>query len=750
MPPSSGHDGERAPPRVVYGSSAPGESGPDATVTASAQLPELDELTLAALGEVGRSWATGMPARAVWERALPVDRRLEFADPRQSRAGRFVQIRSARRGAADDELEATAEAGEGDSGAGRVAYALRRVLIGPALRSTALAEQRMGRLLALGVLSPDALSSVAYGPAAMMAILVLAGSGNLKLSLPIGAALAVLMLSVGLGYRQVIRAYPQGGGSYVVASDNLGSRWGLLAGAGLIVDYILTVAVSVASGVEAVTSAIPSLDSARVVIGLVVIVLLVAGNLRGVREAGAAFAAPTYLFVIAIALVVIAGLVKAGSHGFHPAVAAPHRAIEALGVLLVLRAFASGATAMTGIEVISNAVPVFRPPEAKHARQALSIMVGLLISMFVGVVLVAHFDGATPSGSQTVLSEIAHDSVGNGVPYGFVQVVTALVLLIAANSAFNGFPRLLYFMARDSNVPRLFLRMGDRLAFSNGILVLALPAAVIYAAFGGRTEPLIPLFAIGVFIAFTLAQSAMVVHWWRHRELGWSAALATNLLGATLSGLVVLIAAITKFTEGAWVVAVLVPLIILACGRVHAHYERAREALTPRPEAMGHTRRIRVAPPRNTSEVSQLSAEAQDDPAEVHSFAVVPVAVLDLAALHALAYAASLAQPVLALHVSTTDEEAERFHRTWQAWGAHLPLEVVVSPYRATVAPLANYIAALHRQRPDVTLTLVVPEIVAARRWQRILHNRIATRLRASLIAYEGIIITTVPFHLPP
>ena len=754
--PSSDSTSERDQPRGGS-SGVPGEDGPDATVTANAQIPELDERALAALGEVGRDWAGCMPAREVWERALPVDRRLEFADPQSSRAGRFLQIRSVARRAdeEEDELEATAQAGEGDSRSGHVAYALRRVLIGPALRSTAIAEELMGRLLALAVLSPDALSSVAYGPEAMMAILVLAGSGELKLSLPIGLALAVLMLSVGLGYRQVIRAYPHGGGSYIVASDSLGRQWGLLAGAGLIVDYILTVAVSVASGVEAVTSAIPTLDSARVAIGLVVIVLLVAGNLRGVRDAGAAFAAPTYLFVAAIALVVIAGLIKAGSHDFHPATAVPpHRAVEAVGVLLLLRAFASGATAMTGIEVISNAVPVFRPPQARHARQTLTVMMVLLISMFVGVVLVAHFDGASPGGSQTVLSQIAHDSVGGGIPYGFVQVATTLVLLVAANSAFNGFPRLLYFMARDGYVPRLFLRMGDRLAFSNGILVLAVPAAVIYAAFGGETAPLIPLFAIGVFLALTLAQSGMVAHWWRHRERGWRSALATNLLGAVLSGLVVLIAALTKLTEGAWVVVVLVPLIVLACGRVQAHYASAREALTPRPDAPGPALggkrwRARVAPPRLRPEASARLAEAQDDPSEVHSFAVVPVAVLDLAALHALAYAVSLAQPVLALHMSPTEEEAERFNRAWQAWGDHLPLEVVVSPYRSTVAPLANYIAALHRQRPDVTLTLVVPEIVVAKRWQRILHNRIATRLRASLIAYEGIVITTVPFHLP-
>ena len=264
-----------------------------------------------------------------------------------------------------------------------------------------------------------------------------------------------------------------------------------------------------------------------------------------------------------------------------------------------------------------------------------------------------------------------------------------------------------------------------------------------------RPRPLIPLFAIGVFLAFTLAQSGMVAHWWRHRERGWRAALATNLLGAVLSAVVVVIAAITKFTQGAWVVVVLVPLIVLACRRVHDHYQRAREALTPRPETGEQTPPVRLAPPRLAPAASARLAEVQDDPDEVYSFAVVPIAALDLAALHALAYAVSLAQPVLAVHVSPTEDEAQRFQRSWQAWGDHLPLEVVVSPYRATVAPLANYIAALHRQRPDVTLTLVVPEIVVAKPWQRILHNRIAARLRASLIAYEGIIITTVPFHLP-
>ncbi|MFZ0385807.1 MAG: APC family permease [Solirubrobacteraceae bacterium] len=735
-----------------------GES-PDATVSATAQVTALDPQEMEALDGVGRTWSLCMPPRRIWEQALPVDRHLDFADPVPSRGGRFVHIRSASAPAGeddsletageDDSLEVAGDAPQGASPRARVRYALRRVLIGPALRSTAIAEERLGRLAALGVLSPDALSSVAYGPEAMMAILVLAGAGELKLSLPIGAALVVLMLSVGLGYRQVVRAYPHGGGSYIVASDSLGSQWGLLAGAGLIVDYFLTVAISVAAGVAAVTSAIPSLSPATVPIGLGVIALLVAGNLRGAREASAAFAAPTFLFVGAIALVVTAGLIKASEHGFHAVAPAPHHATEAIGVLLVLRAFASGATAMTGIEVISNAVPEFRPPEAKHARQTLALMVGLLITMFAGVVLVAYLDGAEPGGNQTVLSKLAHHSVGHGVGYAFIQVATTLVLLVAANSAFNGFPRLLYFIARDNFAPRLFLRLGDRLAFTNGIIVLAIPAAVIFVAFRGQTDPLIPLFAVGVFVAFTLAQSGMVAHWWRHRGRGWRSALVTNLVGAVMSGIVVLVAAVTKFVEGAWVVVVLVTLIVLAARRVHEHYRRARQALTPRADAPGVVPIVHVPSPRLVPAAVGEEVEQQDAPVEVHGFVVVPVAALDLAGLHALAYAVSLGQPVLAVHVSPTDDEAARFKSAWRAWGDHLPLEVVVSPYRATVAPLANYVEALHRQREDVTLTLVVPELIVAKAWHRLLHNRISQRLRAALIAYEGIVITTVPFHLP-
>jgi amino acid transporter len=602
-----------------------------------------------------------------------------------------------------------------------------------------VAEERMGKLLALPVLSPDALSSVAYGPEAMLAILVLAGSSQLSLSLPIAAVLVVLMVSVGLGYRQVIRAYPHGGGSYIVASGSLGPKWGLIAGAGLILDYILTVAVSVASGVAAITSALPSVAVATVPIGLVVIVLLVLGNLRGVRAAGALFAAPTYMFILAISLIVIAGLVKSGSHGFHAVAPVSRHATEALGLVLILRAFSSGATAMTGIEVISNAVPVFQPPEADNARRTLSVMVVLLVTMFIGVVVIAYLDGAGP-GNQTVLSQIAHDSVGSGPLYAYVQLATTLVLLIAANSAMNGFPRLLYFMARDSYAPRVFLHMGDRLAFTAGIVVLAIPAGILYAAFNGQTEPLIPLFAVGVFVAFTLAQSAMVAHWFNHREPGWRRALAINLVGAALSGGVAIIAAATKFIAGAWIVVVLIPLIVLACLRVHRHYEGAREALTPGPDQ---------SPPIPPGTAVGSGPEREDAPGDIRHLVLVTVALLDRAALRALAYAASLGAPVLALHISPSEAEAERFHGYWHAWGDHVPLEVVVSPYRTTLAPLANYLEALHRQHPELTLTVVVPELIPKRRWEQLLHNRVAQRLRKTLSGQPGIVITSVPFHLP-
>lgn len=720
-----------------------------------AQLARLDERQLGVLRRVGREWGRVCGDPELWRRALPVDPGLaEFPDSSDihpTRFGRFVPVQSG----ALPAVQATREAEVAPSPGARAGSQLRRVLLGPPLRSTAIARERMSRLVALPVLSADALSSVAYGPEAMLAILVLAGSSGLSYSLPIAGTIAFLMFAVGASYRQTIRAYPHGGGSYIVATDNLGRVPGLVAAGGLMTDYILTVAVSVASGIEAVTSAIPSLASARVVMGVAVIAVLLAGNLRGVRQAGAMFAAPTYLFILAMFVLVAVGLIDAGGRSFHATPRPPISPIEGVGVLLILRAFASGSTAMTGIEAISNAVPVFKPVEWRNARTTLTWMVGLLIVLFAGTIAMVQLGGIVPNAHETVLSQLAHRSFGSGFMYPITQAATAAILLLAANTAYNDFPRVLFLLARDFQAPRLFLRMGDRLAFSNGIVVLSLAAAVIYVAFGGRTAPLIPLFAVGVFLAFTMSQTGMMVHWWRLRDPHWRRSLAINTAGALLSAIVFITAGITKFTAGAWVSLLVVVAFVAVANTIRRHYDAVAEAVALHPHAIevpAHS----IAPTSGGSELGdhkrQPSAhgeEAEETPEEVHHMVLVAVASLDLTSMRALAYAASLEQPVLALHVSPSDEEAERFREYWRTWGDHLPLEVVVSPYRAIVAPMVNYIESLHRLRPELTLTVILPEIIVRHWWHRALHNQTAPRLRRALRPLPKIVVTTVPFHLP-
>ena len=669
-------------------------------------------------------------------------------------SGRFTQVSFARSEKAGQVL-ATADALEPETHAGRVLYAVRRVLLGTPLRSAAVAQERMRKLIALPVLSSDALSSVAYGPEAMITVLVLAGSGGLAAAIPIAAAIVVLMVAVGLSYRQTVRAYPGGGGSYIVASDNLGELPGLCAAAGLMIDYVLTVSVSVAAGVAAVTSAIPSLDAATVPLGLGVIAILLVGNLRGVRDAGTLFAWPTYAFIGAIVLVLTVGLIHAAGRGFSPSPAPRLQATESLGLLLVLRAFASGSTAMTGIEAISNAIPAFRPPEWRNARTTLSWMICLLVIMFAGIVGLIHFDGVAPRAGETVLSQLAHASVGHGALYGYVQAATALVLLLAANTAFNDFPRLLFFMARDGRAPVVFLRMGDRLAFYNGIIALAVLAGAAFAALGGNTESLIPLYAVGVFLAFTLSQAGMVVHWWRRGGAHWRKSIAFNAVGCAMSAIVLVISAVTKFAQGAWVVLIAIPLLVLLFRRIRGYYDMVRAALAlepidERPMRNGRHRRFgpsgdgvhAVAHPPNVEDF-------EESPEELREMAIVPVASLDRASMRALAYAVSLRQPVLAVHISPNEEEAKRFRGYWRTWGDHLPLEVVVSPYRAIVVPLARYIEALHSQRPEITLTVVLPELIPRQGWQRLLHGGIAGRLRRNLRRQPRIVVTTFPFLLP-
>jgi amino acid transporter len=717
--------------------------------------PALGESDLEVLRGIGQRWGAALGGRARWLRALPCDPNLGQATPGAVRLGRTRFVPVEVDGAPGEELEATREAGHAPTRGGWTAARLRRGLLGPALHSAAVVEERMRKLVALPVLSSDALSSVAYGPEAMLIVLALGGSAAFGFSVPISIAIVVLMLAVGLSYRQTIRAYPRGGGSYIVASDNLGLHAGLIAAAGLMLDYVLTVAVSVASGVAAVTSAIPSLAPDTVPLGLAVIAILVAGNLRGVRQAGMLFAAPTYMFIVAILLLVAVGVADAAGHGFHATPRPPVHAAEGVGLLLILRAFGSGATAMTGIEAISDGIPAFKPVEWRNARTTLTWMVSLLIVMFIGTIVLIELDGIVPQTSQTVLSQLAHRGLGSGVLYGYVQAATALVLLLAANTAFSDFPRLLFFLARDYSAPRLFLRMGDKLAFSNGIVVLGAAAAAILAAFNGSVADLIPLFAVGVFLAFTLSQSGMVKRWLRTREEGWRVSICFNALGAFLSAIVLLITSFTKFLEGAWLVVILIPLLVILFLRIRAHYLAVGRAVALQPlpakarakvitPALGATLRARAR-----AEAQSGVHEHEESPDQVLNLTVVPVIAMDLASLRALAYAASLGQPVLAVHISTDEREAKRFRSYWEAWGDHVPLEIVLSPYRALVAPLARYLWLLHDQAPDFTITVVLPELVVRHAWHRLLHNGVAPRLRRALRRLPGIVVTTVPFHLP-
>ncbi|MEU0153456.1 APC family permease [Micromonospora fulviviridis] len=706
-------------------------AGRGTIVTPSAELPPLGPEERAALGRIGERWREPRDPDE-----LPVDPTLGRSGrpPRPTRFGRLVPIEMFNVGE-PDELVATEPAHLPGSQTGRLLTRARRTLFGPPLSSASVLYERMRKLVALPVLSSDLLSSVAYGPEAMLSVLVLAGTGALGLSLPLAALLVVLMVAVGLSYRQTIPAYPHGAGSYIVAGDNLGRIPGLAAAAGLMLDYVLTVSVSVAAGVHAVTSALPGLAPVTVPLGVLVIAVLLAGNLRGVRTAGNLFVLPTYAFLVAVLALLVVGYARAAGRGFAPVSPPPVPAAEGLGLLLVLRAFSSGAVSMTGIEAVSNAVPAFRPTEWRNARTTLGWMVAMLVALFAGLVGLIHLDGLVPRPGETVLSQLGRETFPTGPWYAFLQATTALILLLAANTAFNDFPRLLFFMARDGHAPRRFLHMGDRLAFSNGLVALSLAAGLVFVVFRGNTTSLIPLYAVGVFLAFTLSQSGMVVHWRRHRGPGWHRRLALNAVGAALSGLVLVTAAVAKFSEGAWVVVVAVPLLVLLFRRIHRHYATLHQALALHPPA--------PAPPGPAG-----SAEGEELPQEVRHLVVVPVARLNRASLRALAYAASLGQPTLAVHIAPEEAEADRFREQWQAWGDHLRLETIVSPYRAVIGPLAHYLEALHTTRPELTLTVIVPEVVLRRRWHRPLHSRVEQRLRAALRALPGVVVTSVPVHL--
>jgi len=626
-------------------------------------------------------------------------------------------------------LVATEESLEARGTVGRAYSRTKRVLIGAPLSTAEAAHQRLSKVKALAVLSSDALSSVAYATEEILRVLILAGVGALAYSLHIGAAIVALLLIVGVSYRQTIKAYPTGGGAYIVAKDNLGELPALTAGGALLIDYILTVAVSISAAVAAVISAVPELHSHRVALGLTFIVLVSVLNLRGVRESGTIFSIPTYLFIVGIFAMIAIGLVRNALDGFpvHEPAGEAAAVSGSLGLFLILRAFSSGCAALTGVEAISDGVPAFKPPEWKNARTTLTVMIALLAVTFAGITFLAHQYGAMPIAAanpayETVVSQIARSVLwGESPAYYYIQFATMAILVLAANTAYSDFPRLAYFLARDNYMPRQFTFRGDRLAFSTGIVVLGIFASLVLAIFQGETERLIPLYAVGVFTSFTLSQAGMVMRWWRLREPGWRPGLAINLAGAVATGVVAVVIAVTKFTHGAWIVILLIPLLILGMRAIHRHYAMA---------------------------AGELATQTPLDPNDILHTVIVPIASVNRVARQTLAYARSISANVTAVHIIDDEAEIEAMRHAWTELGTDVPLVIIESPYRSLVGPLLAYVDEIDRQQPDDTLTVVLPEYIARHWWEQILHNQTALRIKAALLFRPGTVVTSVPYHL--
>lgn len=590
---------------------------------------------------------------------------------------------------------------------------LRELLIGSPLPSTALAEKRLDNVRALAALSPDALASVAYANQEIFLGLVAAGAAGLAYSWTIACVIAGLLGVLALSYMQTIRAYPAGGGSYTVARENLGTLMGLVAAAALLIDYVLNAAVSLTAGIEALASAFPALWAYRVELSLLLLLAITLVNLRGMQEAGTAMIVPVYLFLATYLGMIAYGLVVLAVGGRVPLETSAPPAVAPVTLFLILRTFSSGATALTGVEAISNAVPVFKPPETRHARQTMATMAGLMGVLFLGTVGLTQGLAIVPGHAETVLSALARQLFGSGPLYLLVQVATLLVLVVACNTSFSGFPRVAAIMARDGFLPRQLQMVGDRLVFANGILLLSGLAAVLIVVFGGNTHSLIPLFAVGAFLAFTLSQTGMVVHWVRQRGSRWQAKALLNGAGALATGLALLVIAASKFVHGAWIVIALIPLFVIAFRAVRAHYDEVGRELR-----LGD---LRPAFGADAGAVLRV---------------VVPVAGVHRGVLVALRYALQISPDVRAVHVEMEPGAAAALIETWQRLGLEgtVPLTIVPSPYRSYIGPLLDALDALDAAADDGQLAaIVIPEFVPARWWHHLLHNQTAWLLKLAL-----------------
>jgi amino acid transporter len=610
---------------------------------------------------------------------------------------------------------------------------VRAVLFGRPLSIHEEIEERLSKTKALAIFSSDPISSSAYATEEILRVLVLAGAGFLFLSLPIAAAIALLLAVVSTSYRQIGHAYPSGGGAYAVARANLPTIASLVAAGALLVDYVMTVAVSTASAVEQIISAVPTVADGRLLIGVAAITLITLGNMRGLRESGNIFAIPTYLFVGSAFLMIAIGVFRivVRGEGAPPPEPLPgaHDPLEPLGVLLIIRAFASGSVALTGTEAIANGVPAFKPPEARNAATTLTAVAILLAVLFMGITFVAHSFGIVaidePT-TRTVISQVAALAFGDGsIGFYLFQAFTALILFLAANTSYNAFPRLAAILARDGYLPRQFSFRGDRLAFTSGIVILSLVAILLLVVFEGNTTALIPLYSVGVFISFTISQGGMVRHWLRERTSGWRWRLALNGFGCAVTASVAVVVTIAK-APPSLLVAIVIPILVGLMTFINRHYRASAEKLAVRPD-------IVIPPPRRSERV------------------VVPVAGINRAVIQAVNVGRSIADDLVAVLISDEPEEAGRIRERWERQLPGVPLVIVESPYRALVGPMLAYLEVLDHAWPadqERPITFVViPEYVARSWWERLLYNQSAKRLRSALLGRPHTVVVNVPYR---
>lgn len=589
-------------------------------------------------------------------------------------------------------------------------HRIRWILFGSPLPTQQEQHERLDNFKALAVFSPDALSSIAYANQEIYLGLVVAGSAALLLSIPIALAITGLLIILSLSYYQTIHGYPSGGGSYIVAKENLGVYFGLIAGAALLLDYLLVSAVSLTAAVAAIASVFPALWEYRVIIALFFLAIITIINLRGVQETGKLISFPVYGFIVSYAFMLIYGVVQILRGELIHAPYSNIIGVETLSLFLVLHAFSTGCTALTGIEAISNGVPAFRSPEAKNAGKTLIAMAIIMAVLFLGTIGLTQFLGITSDTEETILSALGRQVFGGGFFHLLIQVTTMAILVVAANTSFAGFPRVSSILARDRYLPRQFMALGDRLVFNNGIFFLALACGVLIVLFNADTHKLVPLFAVGAFLAFSLSQVGMVVHWIKTRERNWQVKALLNLAGGILTIITLLVVGVTKFLDGAWISIIIIVFLVFIFLKIKSHYNAVASELT--------LQRARPIP------------EFKSNPR-----IVIPISSIHVGVIEAMAYAKSISSDITAVHVEVEPGTAEVLKGKWQSWFPDIRLEIVPSPYRSFISPFLSFLDEEDTRYADGQLaTVLIPEFVPAKWWQSFLHNQTAWSIKFALL----------------